>query len=232
MKFRTPVNINKTKSQYLIVVIAALVFCLGLYLRLLFLQLPYWFDEANTIYYINQSFARMMEFIRHDFSPPLYHILLRGWVKAFGQSEEVSGWFSLILNILTLPLIYFFGRKVANKQVGLFAAIIFWLSPLFIFQSTNTRMYSLETLLGVLSCLFLWQIFQDGQWHNWLSYIIFTLLGLYTHTTFLFLVAAQFFTWIIFYYVLKCPHVLWKKWFLAQLVILIGYLLWLPVFLR
>lgn len=216
---------------FLPIAVLAAIFLVGFYLRLVFLRLPYWFDEANTIYYISQSFSRMIEFIKLDFSPPLYLLVLKSWVSIFGNSEIATGTLSLIFSLLTLPLVYLLGKKLYNKKVGIIAAAIFWSSPLLIFQSTNTRMYSLVVFLATLSCLFLFNIFQKLGWLNFLGYIFISVLGLYTHTTYAFFILAQVVAWFIFSKMFTQKN-FYRNWILTYLAIGVGYLPWLPTFLK
>ncbi|MBI4407503.1 MAG: glycosyltransferase family 39 protein, partial [Candidatus Kerfeldbacteria bacterium] len=221
-----------TKQNTTIVTSTGVLFIVGLALRLYLLALPYWFDEANTIYYISQNFDRMIQFIQHDYSPPLYYLLLWLWVNIFGSNEVVTGLFSFIINLLSVIVLYVFALTLANKRVALMASLLFWLNSASVYYATETRMYSLVTLLGLLSCLFFWQLTQKPKWYYWVGYYLATLAGVYTHNTFFFLLVGQNFVWALMRWQYSNQQVSSKRWLAVQVLLFLGYLGWLPTFLQ
>ncbi len=221
-----------TKQNIIIGTSVGLFFIVGLALRLYLLTLPYWFDEANTIYYVSQNFDRMMQFIQHDYSPPLYYLLLWLWMNFFGSSEITTGLFSFIINLLSVIVLYVFASTLANKRVALMASLLFWLNSASVYYATETRMYALVTLLGLLSCLFFWQLMHKPKWYYWVGYYLATLAGVYTHNTFFFLLVGQNFVWALMRWQYSNQPVSSKRWLAVQLLLFLGYLGWLPTFLQ
>lgn len=233
MKLKLRENFFSLNSNFLTVICLFIIFAIGLYFRILFLQLFYWVDETNTIYYISRDFWQMIEYIKHDFSPPFYYILLHFWIKIFGESNIITGLLSLIFNLLSLPIVYILGKKIYDKQVGIFAAVIFWLSPLIIFQSTETRMYSLVILLSLLSCLFFWLNIKKEKLYFLVPYIFFSILGLYSHNAYIFLFISQLIFW--FGYILlsfEKSYLIFSRWFISYFTIGIFYLYWIPIYIK
>jgi uncharacterized membrane protein len=112
----------------------------GLVLRLISINQSLWLDEATTALVsrmpVGDIFTR---FLPGDFHPPLYYLILKGWVMLFGSTEIALRIPSVIFGILTVYVIY----KIAGK----IPAILLATSGLHIYYSQEARMYSLATFL-------------------------------------------------------------------------------------
>jgi len=64
-----------------------IIIAISLVLRLVNLNQSLWLDEAVQAITAKGPFLGIFEELRGDFHPPLYHILLWGWVRIFGASE-------------------------------------------------------------------------------------------------------------------------------------------------
>jgi mannosyltransferase len=106
-----------------------------------------WLDEALTVNIARLSPGDMFEALRHDGHPPLYYLLLHGWMAVFGESNNAVRSLSGLLGIATLPVIYVVGRRLGGARAGLAALLVFAASPFAIRYATETRMYSLVMLL-------------------------------------------------------------------------------------
>jgi len=156
------------------------------------LRLPYWFDEANTIYYVQQPFFRMLKFVANDFSPPLYYFILRLWAVGFGTSELASGSLSFILYFAAAVFTYRLGCRLFGPSVAAGAVVLLWVSYAALYFATETRMYALLTVLAAASTERVVALLQgDRRRFAVFAYGLVTLAGLYTHYVFWFLVVAQ-----------------------------------------
>ncbi|NES78365.1 MULTISPECIES: glycosyltransferase family 39 protein [unclassified Okeania] len=79
---------------------------------------------------------------------PIYYILLKFWML-FGTSDSWLRSLSVVFGLANVFLIYQLGRRVAGEAVGLIAALLLALSPLFINFAQMVRMYSLGTCLAI-----------------------------------------------------------------------------------
>lgn len=86
-----------------------------------------------------------------DTSPPLYYILLWGWTRAFGTSDIVLRLLSVVCSLLCLPFIWLIGNRIGGPRAGLFAVVLAAVSPLFVYYSTEGRMYSMLILCSTLT---------------------------------------------------------------------------------
>ena len=87
-------------------------------------------------------------------NPPLYFLLLDGWMRLFGDSEAAVRSLSAIFGTATIVLAYEIGRRLATKRVGLVAAALVAFNPLLVWFSQEARPYALLVLLSGLSFLF------------------------------------------------------------------------------
>ncbi len=102
----------------------------------------FWVDE---LYSVNDAKAipERIGLIR-----PVYYVLLYFWMF-LGSSDAWLRSLSVIFALVSIVLIYLLGRKVAGEGVGLIAALLLTLSPLYINFAQMVRMYSLGTALAL-----------------------------------------------------------------------------------
>ena len=110
---------------------------------------PLWLDEALSVNIARLPLGDIPAALRLDGHPPLYYVLLHGWMEIFGESDAAVRALSALFSLLTLPLLWWTlrprGERVAWLATALFAA-----SPFAIRYATEARMYSLVMLLVVL----------------------------------------------------------------------------------
>lgn len=114
-----------------------------------------WIDELYSIYDAAQLNLNPVELLaRFTQVRPLYYVLLRIWM-AFGESEAWLRSLSVIFSVGSVFITYRLSRKVAGQSVGIVAALMLALSPMFIYFSQMVRMYALGIFLGLLGSYFL-----------------------------------------------------------------------------
>src|SRR5436189_269824 len=47
----------------------------------------YWIDEGISVGISSHPLSKIPQLLREDGSPPLYYVLLHGWIRLFGTSE-------------------------------------------------------------------------------------------------------------------------------------------------
>lgn len=167
-----------------------------------------------------------------DQHPPLFYLLLHGWMQLAGRSVFAIRLLSALIGWVTIALIYRIGRHFGT-EVGLLAAGLLAISPAHIWYSQETRMYALLVLLGTLSTWLAWRWWADDTARTWprsLLYVAVTLAALYTHYFTLFLIAAQNIAGLLLGW-LQANEGRWPlagRWLAIQTVVLIGFLPWLP----
>ncbi len=142
-----------------------LVLALGLVARFVTVS-PLWLDEALTVNIARLPLGDLFDALRHDGAPPLYYVLLHGWMDMAGTGDVAARALSGIFAVAALPLMWLAGRRLAeeraSEQVGnragdraagppnwlpWAALLLLASSPFAIRYATEARMYSLVVFL-------------------------------------------------------------------------------------
>jgi hypothetical protein len=135
-------------------VVVALLAALGATLRLIQLGFqPLWFDEGYSFYFAGSSIPKLIADTAVDIHPPLYYLLLKGWLAVFGAGVIPARLLSAAIGTAAIPLLYLLGRRLAGQSTALWAAALLAISPFHIYYSQEVRMYGLVTLLTLLASL-------------------------------------------------------------------------------
>lgn len=111
---------------------------------------------------------------------PLYYFLLRGWIALTGLTEYAARYFSLLLGVLCVPLIFALGARLRDRRTGAVAAALLACSPYLVWYSQEVKMYTLVPALALLALYgFLRAVEHGGKW--WALQVVATSLLLYTH---------------------------------------------------
>ena len=84
------------------VVLAALA--ATLLLRTGILHSGYWIDEAITVGIASHGVGEIPGLLRLDGSPPLFYLLLHGWMAVAGTSEAATRALPLLFALLAVPV--------------------------------------------------------------------------------------------------------------------------------
>ncbi|MGC1511789.1 MAG: glycosyltransferase family 39 protein [Acidimicrobiales bacterium] len=104
-----------------------------------------WLDEALSVNIARLPFGQMFDALRHDGHPPLYYLLLHGWMEVFGEGDRAVRAMSGVIGLASLPLAWFAGRRYGGRGVALSTVALLASSPFAARYATETRMYSLVT---------------------------------------------------------------------------------------
>jgi hypothetical protein len=136
---------------HVLIVVALLA---GLVLRFV-TRSPLWLDEALSVDIARLPFSDMVEALRHDGHPPLYYLLLHGWMDLFGEGDVAVRALSGVFTVLALPLFWIAGKRFGGTRGAWLTLGIVALSPYALRYGTETRMYSLVMLLVLAGWLLL-----------------------------------------------------------------------------
>ena len=112
-----------------------------------------------------------------DTSPPLYYLLLYGWTLVFGTSDVALRLFSTAWSLACLPFLAGIARRTGGRGSVLPACILFALSPLAVYYSTEGRMYSLLWFWVLATAWFSLMLRQRGGTALFLLWIASPRLG-------------------------------------------------------
>lgn len=158
-------------------------------------------DESQSIWQTSHSFHQMLFLIAQDVHVPFYHIILNTWQRLFGNSVSTNRDLSLIFFVLSIPVFYILGESMYNRRIALFATLLYCISPIMNWYGNEIRMYSLLSLITLISQYFFVKFFnnttnQKTTW-AWIGYTISTLFGIYTHYFFFLVLLTQAIFFII-----------------------------------
>jgi mannosyltransferase len=106
-----------------------------------------WLDEALSVNIAALPLGDLLEALRRDGHPPLYYLLLHGWMQLVGEGDTAVRLLSALLSVATLPLAWIAGRRYAGPWGGAAAVVLLATSPFAIRYATEARMYALVMLL-------------------------------------------------------------------------------------
>lgn len=204
------------------------VLVLAIAARLFRLDWPgMWGDEGFSIFLARSSVPDIFIGTANDLHPPLFYLLLKVWLLP-GWDIIYARLLSVFVGILTVVLAFEIGRRLFNSTVGAWAAFYLALSPMHILFSREVRMYILLVFLASLSAYLTWRWVADPFPGVRLSYVLVTLLALYTQNMALFTLLFE----VAFFLGVAILGKRWKelgRWFIGQLLLFLGYLPWLFV---
>lgn len=182
-------------------------------------------DEAQSLFQASRTPAGIFAVVGEDVHVPLYHLLLHFWQVFFGNGVEYARIMSLGFYLATIPTVFLLGRSVFGKSVGLFAAILFAISPFMNWYGSELRMYTLLTLFSVLSHYFFLKIYRGEGKRSWWFYGAVAVLGIYTHYFFAFVLLTQ----AIFYFLRRreFPDGSFKRFLIVAGVLVVAFSPWL-----
>ena len=214
------------KHFYLLVILV-----LGLVLRLVNLDQSLWLDEATSIKAAGFSYSEILtRFSPGDFHPPFYYLLLKFWISFFGESEIAARMLSVLFGVATLPFVFDIGRRMFDRRVGLFGALLLATSGLHIYYSQEARMYVPATFFATLVVWLFVRILQEkkAKVADWIGLTVSSALLAYTDYLPFFLLVGLGFYLLIW----ERKHFFsnFEKWIFVGGAFGLLFIPWLPVF--
>ncbi len=90
--------------------------------------------------------------LREDTFPPLYYVLLRLWVNAFGDSDVALRIPSVVLSVAAVAVFFDVVRLMNGANYALWGALVMAIAGAQIQMSHEVRAYALVLLLSLLAC--------------------------------------------------------------------------------
>lgn len=170
-------------------IILGLVLLLGAALRLLALgRESLWLDEVISVWQVQRPLPEMMRFVAADIHPPLYYLLLHGWLAVWSPppagGEALIRFPSALASLFSLPLSYLAGRRLGGPAVGLAAAALLAVFPLDVWYAREARMYSLASLWALAEIWAGLNVADRDRWSDHAAFALAVLAGMYTHYPF------------------------------------------------
>ncbi|MCC6626023.1 MAG: glycosyltransferase family 39 protein [Chloroflexi bacterium] len=189
----------------------------------------FWLDEGVSYITAARPLPALLAFVgREDIHPPLYYVLLHGWL-AGGDSEFWLRLLSASVGIAAVVAFGLVGRLLIDARAGLAGAFILAISPLHVWYAQEARMYSLVVLLALALVGCLWQALmttrRPGWW--WAGVAVSGALLLYTSTSSVWVLAAVNLFLLGYILVTRRWQVV-RGWLLSHLAMVLLFAPWLP----
>ncbi len=156
----------------------------------------YWYDESFSAAVATRSVPDIVEVISKDSHPPLYYLMLRAFVAAFGDSVAAVRSLSALGTLALAALGFIYLRKEWGEIGGLAFSAIVLATPMSICAGQEARMYSWLTCFVTAMVLQGAVALRGDRLRSWVALSALTLAAAYTH--YYGLVAAGFYWLILF----------------------------------
>jgi mannosyltransferase len=224
----------------------AVILTIGFVLRIYQLDgTSLWFDEAFSLKTAQFSTAELVLRTSHDTQPPLYYVMLKVWISAFGETPMAMRAMSVAWGMLAIVGTFLFVYEaygclppnVAMRAALLCTAFVA-LSPFQILWSQMARMYAPFSALAVISSWLLFRAMRhDGRRKlAWTIYTASAMFLLFVHYFSLMVLAAQYVVAIGhgYFRARQCSLGAWRAMrpaLFSFLGLSLFWLLWMPTFL-
>jgi mannosyltransferase len=188
----------------------------------------YWIDEGISVGIASHDLRDIPGALGQDGNPPLYYLLLHGWMKIFGTTEAATRALSLLFALLAIPASFWAGTRLFSRRAGVIAAAGAAGAPFLTYYAQETRMYSLVVLLSILASASFALAFVRSERKHVVYLGVWLALLLYTHTWGIFLVVAMSAVWL---HLRRRGEVDTRDGVRLLIVLAVAYLPWLPVIL-
>jgi mannosyltransferase len=154
---------------------------ISLLLRTRVIGTSFWIDEGITVGISSHPFSDIPSLLRQDGSPPLYYLLLHGWMRLFGESEAATHTLSLLFALACIPAAFWAADSVFGRRAGWIAAALAALNPFLSVYAQETRMYTLLAFLSIVATAAFVHAFVLGRRRYVPVFAALLVLLLYTH---------------------------------------------------
>ena len=197
----------------------------SLLLRMSGLESGYWIDEGIAVGIASHDFLDIPSTLVMDGSPPLYYLLLHGWMGIVGEGEAATRALSLIFAVVAVPVAYWAGNAMFDRRTGALAAVGVGACPFLNYYAQETRMYSLVVVLSLLASASFVLAFLHGRRGHLIALGAWMTLLFYTHAWGLYLAIAMACAWIVLW---RRGRVAGRDGLLVAGAVLLLYAPWIP----
>ncbi len=183
-----------------------------------------WEDEAQVALKGEWDTIAILDYQKNF----LFNIILSTWTR-LGKSEAWLRIPSVLFALFSLIAFYEVGRRLFSEKTAQVAVLLLALSPFFLLESRQVKMYSLALLCSLLSFYFLLLYLEKGRSGTLLAHIGISLMALFTHYMFFFFLPLELlWLWIA----TKKRRALLKRYLLAWFFPLLLFLASIKPFWR
>lgn len=149
-------------ADYYGFILLVLIFLgLGLAVYKIWSPYSYWWDELFSVTVSMLPFKEMFKVLFTDVHPPLYQIVLKAWIAIFGVSEFAARSLSLVFVLLSMLVVFFWGRKILDRATLTLTLAFYSTSYLFAYYAQEARSYTMMLFLSSIFYLALINFYLD-----------------------------------------------------------------------
>ncbi|MBI4975629.1 glycosyltransferase family 39 protein [Candidatus Peregrinibacteria bacterium] len=189
-----------------------------------------WLDEGITYYNSSgKNYSEVWDKTRRlDQSPPAYYFIMHTYLDLFGENEFGFRLIPLIFGVLSILFLYFLISEMFSREAGLIAAGLLAINPFHIGFSIESRMYVLLSLEGLIAFYLTYKAVshEKNNYVYWLLFSLVSILGLYTHNFYLFILAGTAFSFFFLLIGAKKKLEKFLSGIVSLFLIFLGYLPW------
>jgi uncharacterized membrane protein len=186
-------------------------------------------DEPFTLFYANSDINFFFNILENENNPPLFTLLLKGWISLFGDSVHSVRALPLIFSSVTAGIIYLFGHRFYNRQTGLFAALLFTFANYHIFFAHEARPYAFFALLTIASMYSFLRLTLHSSKKHIFYLALFNTLLIYNHFFGFFLLFVQFLSFVS---IKELRANSLKRIVISLGITALSYIAYLPIFFK
>lgn len=150
----------------------------------------YWIDEGISVGIAGSPLHQIPHLLRLDGSPPLFYLLLHGWLRWFGSSPASTHLLALLISLAVIPTAFWAGRTLFGRDAGLAAAMLVATNPFLAWYGTETRMYTLLVGLCLVALTFTIRAVRNRLPRDAVAAVVASAAILYTHNWGLYIVGV------------------------------------------
>ncbi len=142
------------------------------------------FDEGASLHFSSESYRSLFAHFSDltiDRHPLLYYIVLKAWRQIAGDADLMLRLPSAFAGILTVALVYGFGRRRLGEAAAGLASLFVAMSPLVVSQHQDARMYALALMFAVLAMGTFWELLDEPRVAVAVAFCLSLVLAGYTH---------------------------------------------------
>ena len=190
-----------------------------------------WCDEGSSLLLSQFSLAGIWLHAARDVHPPLYFMLLHGWIALFADSLFSIRALSVLPGIATVFLGMWWMRLISTQRAALLAGLLLALLPTAVRYSQEVRMYAwLGVWLMAATIALVYWVKTPAKNRYLLAYAALMAAAFYTHYFSAFCVLAHWLYVLLLSARKTGPDALIKRpaWWVANVAIVVLFLPWLP----
>lgn len=171
-----------------------------------------WFDETYSVGLVRHNLWDLIIAGAGDVHPLFYYVVLKLFTYIFGSSLVSLRLFSVLSLSLLAGLGFTHLRKDFGEKVGFWYTTLFFLFASSFKYANEIRMYTFAPLLVMLMAIYAYRFYKSGMTdkRSKVLFLVFAILGAYTHYYALAAAAAVNFLFLLYYKKNKQLKTWWK----------------------